>query len=60
MDAVALGRITDAEEAIRRITDIITKMTKITHIRRAEISRNLPPLLDLHQSDTPPGDESRL
>jgi hypothetical protein len=44
------GRLQCLIEALERIRDVVRTMNQITHLERAEQSKNLPEMLDLRKS----------
>jgi PAS domain S-box-containing protein len=46
------GRLQHLIEALERIRDVVRTMNQITHLERAEQSKNLPEMLDLRKSSS--------
>ena len=46
------GRLQHLIEALERIRDVVRTMQQITHLERAEQSKNLPEMLDLRKSSS--------
>jgi PAS domain S-box-containing protein len=44
-------------EALERIRDVVRHMNQITHLERAEQSKNVPEMLDLRKSSSPTSDQ---
>ena len=46
------GRLQHLIEALERIRDVVRTMNQITHLERAEQSKNIPEMLDLRKSSS--------